>query len=64
MVFSGNDLGDPGRESQVDDASVSSLPPGTGHCMKSAPILGVITMLPALRPIQTVFANVGMRDRP
>ncbi len=41
---------------------VVSSPLGGRHWMKSSPTLGVITMLPALRPTQTVSLNDGSRS--
>ena len=42
--------------------SVLSSPVGGLHWTKSSPILGVITMLPALSPTQTVSLSDGSRS--
>jgi hypothetical protein len=42
--------------------SVLSLPPGGFQSPRSSPILGVITMLPALSPTQTVSRSDGKRS--
>src|SRR5215469_2448496 len=42
--------------------NVSSPPVGGFHPTKSSPILGVITMLPALSPTQTVSGSDGSRS--
>ena len=42
--------------------NVASLPDGGRHWMKSSPTTGVITMLPALSPTQTVSLNDGSRS--
>ena len=42
--------------------SVLSLPVGGFHPTKSSPIRGVITMLPALSPTQTVSRSDGRRS--
>src|SRR4051795_4914338 len=42
--------------------NVLSSPVGGLHWMKSSPILGVITMLPALSPTQTVSSSDGKRS--
>src|SRR5580765_2120256 len=41
--------------------NVLSSPVGGCHSTKSSPILGVITMLPALSPTQTVSGSDGKR---
>ena len=41
---------------------LSSSPLGGDHCTKSLPMRGVMTMLPALSPTQTVSVSDGMRS--
>ena len=47
---------------EVDDAQRASSPLGGFHPTKSSPMRGVITMLPALSPTQTVSSSDGSRS--
>src|SRR6476659_2670981 len=63
IVFDGrSSLSTCGKIEKSTIPSVSSPPVGGFQPTKSSPILGVITMLPALSPTQTVSSSDGSRS--